>query len=440
MKVVSTAESCPGTMSDDLFFSGGSDSASVDDPSPVQSSGVSTPPSHAAGPSTRTREQPSRRPSASKAPQLPKKTPASQKSGENTLICNKCGKVYKMKWYFDKHVIAHGISDVTSQMPGAEKFDIISDDLIGGVLNKMSREPNLGSDAEMQSSVIKEMMDSKESSYILFKKDIMKPIVSCLSKPSILLPQNRYQEAQTYLNVYLNTDKNMDSLCDTLKNSILQDISSSVCRKLVFRMTLLLLEEVQIFIARELIGSCNVNESRSQPMTEEEISEFRSVLSKLVHSFFAKGCAKSPDSKMWRSLCNCLREMFVDTIVTSKEFLDKNLWYKTEDSDPNIKISSNAEEFFLFVEACTQPQEEPGQKMVMCSLDTIMDNILSNQGVMALWFNLSNNYFSDENSVYVMRLMVSAFREVSLKLEQRQRNLRDSGVISIPPRTNLKRL
>lgn len=97
-------------MSDDLFFSGGSDSASVDDPSPVQSSGVSTPPSHAAGPSTRTREQQSRRPSASKAPQPPKKTPASQKSGENALICKKCGKVYKMKWYFDKHVIAHGIS------------------------------------------------------------------------------------------------------------------------------------------------------------------------------------------------------------------------------------------------------------------------------------------------------------------------------------------
>jgi len=331
--------------------------------------------------------------------------------------------------------------DVTSQMPGIEKFEVIADDLIGGVLKKRSTEPNLGSEAAMKTSVLSEMIHSEEPPFILFKKEIMKPIVSCLSKPSKLLPQNRYQEALTYLNVYLNKDNNMDILCNKLKDGILQEFSRSVSRKIVFRMILLLLEEVQIFIARELIGSSKVGESiRTLPMTTEERDEFRGILSKLFRSFFAKSCVKSSDSKMWRSLSTCLREMFVDVIVTSREFLDKNLWYKTDDFDPNIKISSNAEEFFLFVEAFTQPEQEPGKKMIICSLDTIMDKILSNQGIMALRFNLTNNYFSDENSVYVMRLMVSAFREVSLKMEQRRRSLIEYGVISVPPRTNLKRL
>jgi len=88
-------------MSEDLL-SFPSGSASLDDPSsqPVESSGISD-----------SSLAPAALADVHVCPRPPQRPAATSKAKEQiTYVCQRCGKVYVRKHYYDKHVIAHDIS------------------------------------------------------------------------------------------------------------------------------------------------------------------------------------------------------------------------------------------------------------------------------------------------------------------------------------------
>lgn len=273
---------------------------------------------------------------------------------------------------------------------------------------------------------------------------ISKPLIRCLLEPSKLFPISKYEEAQQRLNYALNDDDVMEALRQQLQFvSDKSDISDVRARRLVYRMANLLLEEIQVFIAKEMqeSESVPVQNFQGNEMTDHEKDNFKQVLGSLLRSFFQKGLSKEAKSKMWRSVCRCLKETFIDEFVDSQSFLNKELWFNSDDPENSILIADNALNFFLFVDTIIRKSVVEINPLNFGTLDDALIEIHKSRRVMALWYSLTHNYFGEADSVYVMKLFVSSFRALSLRLEEQRRNEQalDKGKKSNALRTNLKR-
>lgn len=314
---------------------------------------------------------------------------------------------------------------------------------MGNVLNQLGEEHKLGSLASLKKEFLEIVKNRQESRlWAEFVTSISDPLLTSLTNPSKLLPQNKYEEALKKLNAYLNDINKLTILCNKLQLVTVDCLvlPNELCRRLVFRISSKLLDQIQIFMAREMKSLPESDYSLGVgPMSEDERNQFMSVLGSLLRSLFRKGCEKKKHSQMFRSLCKCLKQNFVyvsDTHepISSSQFLDSKLWFAVGEGS-SIKLSEKATEFFIFVESVLFKNE------TVCPLDDVMNTIYCSRDILALWGSLTSSFFGDENSVYVMKIFVSAFRESSIRLELRYRNYQEKSkkkVSNVALRTSLK--
>lgn len=336
------------------------------------------------------------------------------------------------------------IPDTYGRIPTSEQFEDVVDELMTNVLQQLLNGHKLGSDSTTKVNFLTAILNinKPDAAWTSFVAALNAPIFKSLSEPTKLLPPNRYEEAQKWLFHFLDSDETMVSLCNLLKSlSNDLEISDSLARRLVFRMALLTLDQVQVFIAKEMRveGAESDNEEidlSSSVMTTVEKEEFKRNIGSLLRSFLFKGLSKQSESKMWRSISRCLKEKFVLGAVTTQQCLDKNLWFcESDDVETSITISEMAVEFFLIVESAVQLKESNS----FLSLEETIVIVEGNRKAMEIWFTLTHNYFGDENSVYVMKLFIRSYRDLSIRLVESQRKASLKTKASVALRTNLKR-
>lgn len=320
-------------------------------------------------------------------------------------------------------------------MPSQQDFLNVVNTLMKAVLDKILAEPKLTANKVLLCQCVEIILTShmNDSEWCKFVTSVALPLYNALSNPTKMFPLNRYEEALKKLNVSLGTKGVIQGYVDQFQkiNTSIR-VPPEVLRPFVSRVSFLLLDEVQVFISRELREPSDpgpgteLPSSIKEPMSAIEKSNFIDKLGSLVRAFFGKALKAPPTSKMWTSIVNCLKTKFVfypglPQPVSSREFTEKQLWYN-EDPQKSVTLCEDVVRFFECVEMELTVTKSDKKVVKLSSFDDLLSTVYANSELMNLWWSLTNGFFSDENAVYVMKLMLKSYHELSSRHEQEYAN------------------
>lgn len=288
------------------------------------------------------------------------------------------------------------------------------------VIEEISSEPcyaNSGCKNEFLQE-LKSKTETMEWAY--FVAEISDPILSFVCERTKILPMNQYEEALKKLNSHLNNSDKFNSLKQKLENICEVEITPTVAGRLVFRFAFKLMEQIQSFVVQKMQTSKSKSHSSTSPQQEPvEMSEIEEkAFCQLLGEIFRAQTKKHSDVSKHKQN-SCMRDNFVysQQVVSSEEFMRKDVWFSGNEN--SIIPSDNAINFFKIVEKECRCLESDNR---LKTVDEVLENILDCNEATYLWYFLTNNYFSETDSLLFMKELVRTFVDKSKHLEEKRRN------------------
>lgn len=328
--------------------------------------------------------------------------------------------------------------DANKRKPDEEKLKLVLKDIMDRISDEIISEPvHSEADGTSKTAFLQEFKKNYESEqWVSFVSSLSKFIFfSVVEDCSKILPQNQYEEVQQKLQAHLCNEDTMCNHAATLGSICETQLSTVKLRRLVFRISLKLLHEIQAWVAQEMQSARlqDVNPPRSQ-QTEIEKKAFSLNLGEIFRGFYKKGMVSQ--NSQWQGRSSCLSGMFVDGQfpISSSQFLNKGTWFSGDVTC--IVPSEHAVNFFWAVESAMQAS---GNEVTD---DSVIEYIMGDFGALHIWFHLTSSHFSEECSLLFMKELIHVFIKRSLLLEERRRNRMEEKIVRATQaslRTHLKR-
>lgn len=317
------------------------------------------------------------------------------------------------------------VADADKQTMSKEMFSAVVREIMTQIISEMKEEPHYDT-LESKSKVmfLQELSSKSESlEWGKFVSELSGPLLRIISKKSKLLPQNQYEDAQRNLNLYLRNGENLERLRDLLCKVCFTELLPKVAVRIVFRFATKLMDEIQLFVAKELRASRATERPHPaqpeevQEMSEGEVKSFAEMLGSLFRESVKRDKRSHSRQKQAQSLC--LKETFicVQNPPSFEQFLNKENWLSGDEN--SIVPSENAMNFFLIVEKSVKNERSVHK---LNTSDKVINSLLQNIEALELWFHLTNARLSEECALFFMREIVITYVHKSIHLEDSRIN------------------
>lgn len=316
-------------------------------------------------------------------------------------------------------------ADADKHAPSKEMFSAVVRRIMTLIISEMKQEPYYDTPESKNKVIFLEELSSKSESleWGKFVAELSDPLLSIISKKSKLLPLNQYEEAQRKLNLHLRNGQNLARLKDLLCKVCVTELLPRVAGRIVFRIATKLMDEIQLFVAKELRASRATGRPHSaqpeevQEMSEAEEKSFAEMLGYLFRESLKRDKRCNSRQKQAQSLC--LKETFIcaQNPPSFEQFLNKENWLSGDEN--SIVPSENAINFFQIVEQCVKSERSIHK---LNTLDKVINSLLHSIEALELWFHLTDARLSEECALFFMREIVTTFVNKSIHLEDSRKN------------------
>lgn len=249
-----------------------------------------------------------------------------------------------------------------------------------------------------------------------------------------VMPSNQYEDVLVSLNKSLNSESVLKNLREKFKamcgDSIYIDqLNFRICTRMCENLQLIVMQEMRV------ADSVPPTISHSAPtITELEKEAFSEHMTKLLRTYYFKiVCMPGP---VWTTRALCVRREFVEgpdgTVSSTADIAD---WVK------NVHVSANALKFCIDVEEIVRSVFKQNKQV---TLDLVLHEISSTPQLTLIsdWHVLTAEYFSEQDSFTFMRDVVSMITNLSIRLEEKLLQNKESHKRALPKfalRSSLKR-